>query len=178
MNTFEAWKSDFVETDSEGKFVRAKRIINEANLVFYVDQNLVDGDEPDRLYLYDVDNKQPLDDYFLDISNSGLPSLSKTTHLGPLERVDDEPDGDGIRYKFRITEHINNLLLRDSTNVELGLAVSLNVNMEEIVLQRQVQTEDNSEFTVPVSSVFSPRGTVLHGNNTEDPTKKVYLEIY
>jgi hypothetical protein len=178
MNTFEAWKSDFVETDSEGNFVRAKRIVNEANLVFYVDQNLVDGDEPDRLYLYDVDNKQPLDDYFIDISNSGLPSLSKSTHLGPLQRVDDEPDGDGIKYKFTITEHINNLLLRDSTNVELGLAVSLNVNLEDLVTQRQVQTGDNSDFTVPVSSVISPRGTVLHGSNTEDSAKKVYLEIY
>ena len=40
MNTFEAWKSDFVETDSEGNFVRAKRIVNEANLVFYVDRQL------------------------------------------------------------------------------------------------------------------------------------------
>ena len=178
MNTFEAWKSDFVETDSEGNFVRAKRIVNEANLVFYVDQNLVDGDEPDRLYLYDVDNKQPLDDYFIDISNSGLPSLSKSTHLGPLQRVDDEPDGDGIKYKFTITEHINNLLLRDSTNVELGLSVSLNVNLEDLVTQRQVQTGDNSDFTVPVSSVISPRGTVLHGSNTEDSAKKVYLEIY
>jgi len=178
MNTFEAWKSDFVETDSEGNFVRAKRIVNEANLVFYVDQNLVDGDEPDRLFLYDVDNKQPLDDYFIDISNSGLPSLSKSTHLGPLQRVDDEPDGDGIKYKFTITEHINNLLLRDSTNVELGLAVSLNVNLEDLVTQRQVQTGDNSDFTVPVSSVISPRGTVLHGSNTEDSAKKVYLEIY
>lgn len=178
MNLFEAWKSDFVETDSEGKFVRAKRLVNEANLVFYVDQDLIDGDEPERLYLYDVDNKQPLDDYFLDFSNSSIPSLSRSTHLGPLQRVDDEPDGDGVKYKFRITEHINNLLLRDSTNVELGLAVSLNVNLEDLVTQRQVQTGDDSEFTVPVSSIVSPRGTVLHGNNTEDQTKKVYLEIF
>ena len=95
-----------------------------------------------------------------------------------MQRVDDEPDGDGIKYKFTITEHINNLLLRDSTNVELGLAVSLNVNLEDLVTQRQVQTGDNSDFTVPVSSVISPRGTVLHGSNTEDSAKKVYLEIY
>jgi hypothetical protein len=29
-----------------------------------------------------------------------------------------------------------------------------------------------------LSSVITPRGTILHGNNTEDETKRVYLEIY
>ena len=89
----------------------------------------------------------------------------------------DESTGEGIKYKFRITEHINNLLINDSTNVELGISVSLNVNLEELV-QQQVQTNDGSELTVPISSVLSPRGTVLHGNNTSDESKRVYLEIY
>lgn len=178
MNTFETWKSEFVETDEDGKFVRTKRLVNEANLVFYVDQNMVDGKEPDRLFLYDIDNKSPLTDFFIDLTNNSLPSFSKFNHLGPLQRVDDEPTGDGIKYKFRITEHINNILLRDSTNVELGLAVSLNVNLEDILAQRRVQTTDDSEFTTPTSSIITPRGTVLHGNNTEDESKKVYLEIY
>ena len=171
--TFEDWKNFFVETQ-DGKFVRSKRLVNEANLVFYVDQNVVENGEPDRLYLYDVENKTPLVDYFLDGANNSLPSFSRINHLGPLERVNDN----GIKYKFKITEHINNLLLRDSTNVELGLAVSLNVNLEESLLQGEVQTTDGSDLTIPVSSVITPRGTVLHGNNTEDETKKVYLEIY
>ena len=178
MNTFETWKNDFVETDEDGNFVRSKRLINEANLVFYVDQDLVNGNEPDRLFVYDIDNKSPLTDFFIDAGNNSLPSLSKFNHLGPLQRVDDEPDGDGIKYKFKITEHIKNLLIRDSTNVELGLAVSLNVNLEDITAQRQVQTADDSDFTIPTSSIITPRGTVLHGNNTEDESKKVYLEIY
>lgn len=181
MNTFETWKNAFVETDEEGNFVRSKRLVNEANLVFYVDQSMVNGNEPDRLYLYDAENKLPLDDYFLDNIFSGLPSLSIGNHLGPLQRVGDEPNGDGIKYKFRLTEHINNLLLRDSTNVELGLAVSLNVNLEDPNIggaQRQVLVSDESNVTIPVSSIITPRGTVLHGNNTEDESKKVYLEIY
>ncbi|WP_299366012.1 DUF4270 domain-containing protein [Winogradskyella sp.] len=178
MNTFEEWKNEFVETDAEGKFVRAKRLINEANLVFYVDQDMVNGGEPDRLYLYDIDNKAPLTDFFIDITNNTLPSFSKLNHLGPLQRVNDEPNGDGIKYKFRLTEHLNNLLLRDSTNVELGLSVSLNVNLEGPSVQREVQTADDSDLRSPISSVMSPRGTVLHGNNTEDESKKVYLEIF
>ncbi len=143
LNAFEEWKNDFVETDSDGKFVKSKRLINEANLVFYVDrdvldQNMLDPEkEPNRIYLYDIENKRPLVDYFLDGVSNSIPSASIVNHLGPLQRVDDEPDGKGIKYKLKITDHINNLLIRDSTNVDLGLSVSLNVNLEEIAGQRR-----------------------------------------
>lgn len=177
FNTFETWKNEFVETDEDGKFVKSKRLVNEANLVFYVDQDIVEGGEPDRLYLYDIENKTPLVDYFLDGLVNAIPSISVLNHLGPLQRVDDEPDGDGIKYKLEITEHINNLLLRDSTNVDLGLSVALNVNLEESFTQRPVISLEE-DLTAPLTSVLSPRGTILHGNNTEDESKKVYLEIY
>ena len=183
MNTFEDWKNKFVETEN-GKFKSIKRLVNEANLVFYVDQDYLSQSglygperEPDRLYIYDVENQIPLTDFFVDVTNNSLPYFSKYNHLGPLQREGDESTGEGIKYKFRITEHINNLLINDSTNVELGISVSLNVNLEELV-QQQVQTNDGSELTVPISSVLSPRGTVLHGNNTADESKRVYLEIY
>lgn len=183
MNTFESFKNTFVQTDEDGKFESSKRLVNEANLVFYVDRNQLDmlnedpDNEPNRIYLYDVDNKTPLLDYFLDGTNSNVPSLSKYSHLGPLERQ--ETDNKGVRYKLRITEHINNLLLRDSTNVELGLAVSLSVNIEESTIGSiQKKVQDTDEYTVPVSSLLTPRGTILHGNNSEDETKRVYLEIY
>lgn len=184
MNSFETFKNSFVETDEDGNFVRAKRLINEANLIFYVDQDVIQtpsisqDDEPNRIYLYDIDSKSPLIDYYLDNTISSLPSFSKINHLGPLQRVDDEPTENGIKYKLRITDHINNLILSDSTNVELGLAVSLNVNLEESFAQRKVLTADNSDLAVPISSIITPRGTVLHGNNTEDGSKRVYLEIY
>jgi hypothetical protein len=177
-NTFDNWKSLFVETDSDGNFVKSKRLINEANLVFYVDQEIVQDSEPNRIYLYDIENKSPLTDYYRDSDIPSLPSFSRINHLGPLERVDDEPTGNGIKYKLKITEHINNLLIRDSTNVELGLAVSTNVNLEEFSAQRKVQSSVNPDLTAPVSSILTPRGTILHGNTTEDESKRVYLEIY
>jgi len=180
-NTFEAFKNIFVETDSDGNFVKSKRLINEANLVFYVDRDQLDllnednENEPNRLYLYDIDNKTPLLDYILDATNTDLPSFSKLNHLGPLQRI----DGEGVKYKLRITEHINNLLIRDSTNVELGLAVSLNVNIENTALaSAQSEVQNSDDFTVPISSILTPRGTILHGNSSEDETKRVYLEIY
>lgn len=178
VNAFEEFKNTFVETDENGKFRKSKRIVNEANLVFYVDQEMVQDGEPNRIYLYDVANKSPLNDYYLDGNIGSLPSFSIINHLGPLQRVDDEPNGSGIKYKLKITEHINNLLYRDSTNVTLGLAVSLNVNLEEFSAQRKVQDPNLSNITTPTSSIVSPRGTILHGNKTEDESKKVVLEIY
>lgn len=153
-------------------------LINEANLVFYVDQNLVQGQEPDRIYLYDFKNETPLIDYYRDIADNSNPINSRVSHLGALERVNSEQDGQGIRYKIRITEHINNILLRDSTNVKLGLVVSGNINFEGNTLLYNLQTEEESFNKIPGSSIISPRGTVLYGNNTPDEDKKLYLEIF
>ncbi|OUR98218.1 hypothetical protein A9Q86_14280 [Flavobacteriales bacterium 33_180_T64] len=178
-NIFETFKNEFVETDENGNFLSNKKLINEANLVFYVNQDEVNGaEEPDRIYLYDLDNQFPLSDYFLDNSNTAFPAFSRINHLGRLQRVDDEADGEGIKYKIRITEHINNLLLRDSTNVKLGLSVSGNINLESNTLQYDVLSTGNTEQTLPLSSIITPRGTVLYGNGTTDQEKKLYLEIF
>ncbi|WP_458628017.1 DUF4270 domain-containing protein [Winogradskyella sp. PC D3.3] len=191
ISEFDKFRNDFVNLNpDDNTFESSKRLVNEANLVFYVDRNQLDllnedpNNEPDRLYLYDMTNKTPLIDYDLDITNTSLPSFSKANHLGILQRVDDESDADyekGVKYKMKITEHINNLLLRDSTNVELGLAVSLNVNIEDpsiSISQNKVKTIDGSDETVPVSSILTPRGTILYGNRVSDDSKRVYLEIY
>lgn len=176
-NVFETFKNEFVETDEDGKFVSNKKLINEANLVVYVNQNMVNGNEPERIFLYDMKNRIPLTDYFLDAANTNSPLFSRTNHLGRLEREGDDVDGNGIKYKIKITEHINNLLLRDSTNVKLGLAVSGNINLESNQPQFDVLTSGNTEESVPVSSIVSPRGTILYGNLTGDEEKKLYLEI-
>ena len=176
-NTFEAFKNKFVETE-DGLFVKSKRLVNEANLVFYVNQNEVDGAEPDRLYLYNMTRNTPLVDYTQDNANTSFPRFSRINHLGILQREGGTQDGEGITYKMRITEHINNLLLRDSTNVKLGLAVSANVNLESVIIPYDVLTEDDTDMSVPVSSLVYPRGTVLYGNNTTNEEKKLYLEIF
>ncbi|WP_298754141.1 DUF4270 domain-containing protein [uncultured Psychroserpens sp.] len=177
-NAFEAFKNEFVVTDAEGKFVSSKKLINEANLVFFVNQSIVDGDEPERLYMYDANNGTPLADYFLDNANTSFPTFSRINHLGRLQRVDDDPTQDGIKYKIKITEHINNLLLRDSTNVALGLAVSGNINLENSNFLFDVLNGTDIEEGTPVSSIITPRSTVLYGNNTSNEEKKLYLEIF
>lgn len=176
---FNAFKNDFVETDADGKFKKSRRLVNEANLVFYVDQATVGANGSERVYLYDLNNNTPLADYYLDLPNTTVPSKSRTNHLGALQREGGTSSGLGIKYKIKITEHINNLLMKDSTNVKLGLAVSGNVNLEGSVFQYDVKTTPSDIVKkVPVSSISTPRGTVLYGNNTSDEQKKLYLEIY
>lgn len=184
-NLFEEFKKDFLETNENGDFVlndegnvKPKRLINEANIVFFVDQELTDGQEPERVYLFDAKNNSVLLDFVFDVSNTSSPLNSKLIHSSRLIREGNEPSGQGIKYKIRITEHINNLLLRDSTNVKLGLAVTGNINLEESFLQRNILTTNESINKVPISSIISPRGTVLYGNNTTDESKKLYLEIF
>src|SRR5690606_34751799 len=136
------------------------------------DQAAVAGNEPERIFLYDQTNGTPLLDYFLDLTNTVDPNNSKPNHLGVLQHEGGEPTGAGIKYTVKITEHINNLLLRDSTNVKLGLAVSLNVNLESSTTQPKVKTtEDALVRTVPTSAILSPKGTIIYGNNTTEATK-------
>jgi hypothetical protein len=150
-------------------------LINQAQLVFYVDQESIIGEEPDRIFLYDLNNNTALLDYFIDQSVSDTQIGAKIDHLQPLVRVDDDPNGAGIKYKIEITEHINNIFLRDSTNTKLGLVVTTNVN--------SIGTLDNQEDESLVEklvtgSFLSTRGTVLFGNNTSEEDKKVELEIF
>ncbi len=164
---FDAFKNDFKEGDV------IKRLINEAYLEFFVNQDIVQGQEPDRVYLYDLDNNIQLIDYVLDPSITE--STSKLRHSEPLLRVGDEPDGEGIKYKIRITEHLNNLILKDSTNVKLGLVVTSNIiSINNFELQR----EDDILSAVPSGTVISHRGTVLHGNNSSDTDKRLKFKVY
>ncbi|MEM1003680.1 MAG: DUF4270 family protein, partial [Bacteroidota bacterium] len=176
-SNFENFQKEFGNYE-DGEFVSYKKLVNEANLILYVDQEAVMGEEPERIYVYDLDNNGPLTDYILGGVVQNNPSFSLVTHLGFLERENDDPDGDGIRYKMRLTNHIISLIESDSTNVELGLAVASNVNIEATNTQRSVQTTDGSEQFIPLSAILSPRGTILHGNKSEDEEKRLFLEIF
>lgn len=153
-----------------------KWIINEANLTLYVNQNSVNSEssEPERIFLYDLNNNTILIDYQLDNANSANDPLSfKSGHLGRLER---NASGVGEKYKLKITNHISNLINRDSTNVRLGLVVSPNVN---VISTKSLLNETPPGINaVPAASVISPEGTVLHGPNSPNQEKKLKLNIF
>ncbi|NBL64963.1 DUF4270 family protein [Flavobacterium sp. NST-5] len=154
-------------------------LINEANLVFYVDQTATANlAEPNRLYLYDARNNRPLIDYTFDTSTlAGNSKFNKFVYGGIGEKSTNAENSKIARYKFRITEHIKNVLFKDSTNVRLGLSVTENVNN---IAGAALASPSPNFKGVPTFSVINPLGTVVFGNvpvsSQED--KKLQLEIY
>ena len=87
-------------------------LINDAYLEFYINKPLMAGAnqvEAERLYLFDATNQKALVDYSYDSSTNSNPKKSKIIHGGIIER-DDTNENKGIKYKIRITQHINNLI--------------------------------------------------------------------
>ena len=152
-----------------------KWLINEANLIFYVNKDLMVGGatEPERIVVYDLKNSNVLADYNTDITNGLDPIDALTIHYGRLQRGS---DGNGEYYKLKITNHISNLINKDSTNVPLGIVVSQNV-LTQTTSKLQNPMEPNIE-EVPTSSVVSPEGTILYGNATPNQNKRLKLQIY
>lgn len=160
----------------ELELLRANKwLINDASLTFKIDnQNL--SDEPNRIYLYDLNNKKPLTDYGLDISVRSNQKYSKYIHGGIIEKG---TDGKGIQYKIKLTNHIRKLIQSDTvTNVKLGLVVTENINdVSNKKLLNPVFSGNIKE--IPTSSVMNPLGTILFGSNPNVPEdKRLKLEIY
>jgi hypothetical protein len=158
-----------------------KWLINEANLTFYVDETKMTGSiNPERVFLYDLTNNKPLIDYSFDnTTNSSFPKRGKTTFGGIFEK-ETSAQGGRTKYKIRITNHVRNLINKDSTNVRLGLSVTENINN---VLMSKLKTTNASTSKVPTMSVASPVGTILYGTRSTSgfPTpedKRLRLEIY
>jgi len=84
-------------------------------------------------------------------------------------------DGKGEKYTIRITEHINDILIRDTNNSPLGL--TLTPNIEFIGINEAMLTDGNAT-DVAVSQTLSPLGTVLFGSLPENGDKRLKLEIF
>lgn len=149
--------------------IEASRLINEAFLKFQIDQSVTQN-PPERVYLYDIENETPIVDFFLD------QTTNKTNHSEAIKTS----DGNGMSYKISVTEYINAILLRDSTNLKLGLAVSNNLQLEgSSDTNRDIVTNDEDINTIPVSTVISPEGVVLHGSNSNVlEANRLQLEVF
>jgi len=158
--------------------IRSKEwLINEANLSIYIDKEMLSSSggiiEPSRLYLYDIKNKAPVIDYFVDNSAGPKPYQNKVVHGGLIQLDEDK---NGLMYKIRMSEHIKNIVRKDSTNTKLGLVVSSDINN---TINIEVEDSDFMTFT-PNSSAINPLGTVLIGPSpsAEDYDKRMRLNIF
>ena len=151
-------------------------VINEASLVFYVDRERLDASgvayEPPRVNLYNAETNEPLYNIRTETNVEDTPLGVFLNFGGLLERS----GGKGTKYTVRITEHINNIILRDSANATLGLTLTADIRVNG---QSDVLLPDNSEKELPVGGGISPLGTVLYGSNVDeaDPNR-LRLEIY
>jgi len=157
-------------------------IINEANLTFFVDQGALGSAgsgmlEPERVIIYDFDNNSNLLDSSFD-TTVGIGAVdTRINHLGRLVReTEGDLESEGVSYRVRITQHINNIVRNDSTNVRLALAVSQNVTDINTSFIGGLEDEEGNNM-VPASSVISPEGTVLHGSTSLIEAKRLKLRI-
>ena len=152
-------------------------LINEANLTMYIDKEAVDMSggiiEPSRLFLYDIESKAPVVDYFIDQSQGQKPKDQKAVHSGLIE-IDE--DRKGIKYKIRISEHVKNIIRNDSLNKKLALVVTSDITN---AVNTELKNNDELEY-IPISSVINPLGTILYGPNPEpiNHDKRFRLELF
>ena len=152
-------------------------LINEANLTMYIDKEAIDMSggiiEPSRLFLYDIEGKAPVVDYFIDQSQGQKPKDQKAVHSGLIEIDEDKK---GIKYKIRISEHVKNIIRNDSLNKKLALVVSSDITN---AVNTELKNNDELEY-IPVSSVINPLGTILYGPNPEpiNHDKRFRLELF
>ena len=94
------------------------------------------------------------------------------THAKDVYVYDDK----GIKYKIRITEHLNNLILRDSTNAKLALGVISDVASVQNFKILNGSESENKRLASGI--ILSPKGTILHGNLSVDIEKRPKIKIY
>lgn len=149
-------------------------MVNEANLIFYIDQENASSslNRPIRIMVYDFENNAVFTDYNNDpTASDSSPSVSLISHLGPLSRDED----DNLIYRIRLTDYVNDLINGDRENVKIGVVVTDNVNITSTVSVKDTHLGLFESVLAP--SANNIRGTVLHGSNSPNPEKRLKLRI-
>lgn len=153
-------KADELET-----IIQNDWLINQAILTLFVDRGRAGSDTltyPNRLFLYDFDNNQAIADYVSD------PTPAKSSYNGVLVHNNQSV----YKYQFRITDHVNNLIKKDSTNISLGLVVASEIT------NTILNPIKDSDQRIPLTATMNPFGTVIYGPNTNNGDLRMKLEIY
>ena len=149
-------KNNYEITSDLKAFKEKDVLINEANVVLYIDKTLGLSNKetlPKRLYLYSYTNGDPIEDYNKDFSesfNEGVVNENKYVFGGLLQY---DSDNKPLSYKFNITNHIANIIRYDSLNIDLGLTVTSDVN--DINLKNAFLS-DEQKIKLPAHSLTYP----------------------
>ncbi|MGC6480221.1 MAG: DUF4270 domain-containing protein [Flavobacteriaceae bacterium] len=144
-------------------------LINEASLSFYVDPDNPVSLQAPRLHLYRYDNGLPLVDHTIDQSENE--DGRKVIYSGLLEYND---AGEPWRYRFRITDHISDIIRRDSTNIDIGLMITSDIQNTST---HRINLSTNESRSIPQSALLSPHKTVLVGQASNTLDSPFALEI-
>lgn len=131
-------------------------LINDANLIFYVDQNAASSIAPEQLFIYNYDENLQI----TDVMTEGIGAVG-----GLLERDD---EGKPYRYVFKITDYISRLLKSDEPLdlVKIGLKVYNPSDIPTAITDVKIR-----EYS------WTPKGVVLFGHNPSFGDKKIKLNI-
>lgn len=147
-----------MKLDENIKTLRANNwLINDASLLLYIDKDASSKNYPERLFLYNYDKTEHIKDIFTE---------GPDVFSGFLERdVDSIP----YRYKFKITDYISDVVKKDHTDelFRFGIKVYSPSDMPQ-----------NATDTKLRDYSWTPKGVVLHGNQTSDVDKRIRLEIH
>ncbi len=167
-------------------------LVNDANLVFYVDQatssllTSTNNDIPLRVSLYDTKTNELI----IDLINDS--SADRSIYGGIIDKSNGT-----VKYKIRVTNYIRNLIKNGGKDIRLGLYVpntitnilfSSNVNLPKFItpipkfdnrIWNNLSVIEQNSYYFPNSSIINPLGTVLYSNTNNVPQdKKLKLEIW
>ncbi len=154
-------------------------LINEANLIFYVDPSFFSKSPnniyPERLYLYQLNSGEPINDFLIDNTINTLSTNAGKKVFGGMLETDD--NNNPWRYKFRITDHINKIIRKDSINSSLALISGANISA--LSIKNAINSIDK-RIKYPTTGVLNPFGVKLVGSHPEEQLSdiKAVLEIY
>ncbi len=131
-------------------------LINNASLIFYIDQTANQSIVPDRLFVYNYDENRQLPDMIIE---------GPVVFGGFLEYDDND---NPYRYKVNITDYISRVLAINTPIDASKLAVNV-FNLSDLptgLLDLEIKDYN-----------WNPKGIIVHGNQSSDIEKRIKLEI-
>ena len=167
-------------SDELSSFMSKNVLINEANIVLHLDDNINNSSHkflPKRLYIYSYDNGDPIEDYNKDFSIDFSPTAinSNKFRFGGMLQYDS--NNKPTSYKFNITNHVSNIVRYDSLNIDLGLTTMSNI--DDVFTLKNGYLPNMKKVSLPSSSLSLPFPVALFGSSPDQAnlSKRIKLEV-